>query len=174
MKSKKGFTLIELLVVVLIIGILAAIAVPKYQMAVIKSRISGYLTFVKSLAEAQEIYHLQNGEYTLNLKNIDITLPESCHFYPPNNFYFDHSVYCNDSIMIDMNAYNALPMGRIAIKYCPNYANDRAMCSASNSELIIYFYLHYSETMPNEIHCEGITDKGKAICQQFSGQMIID
>ena len=59
--NKKGFTLIEILIVVLIIGILAAIAVPKYQEAVDKSRMIEALTALTTLQKAIDIYVLENG-----------------------------------------------------------------------------------------------------------------
>jgi prepilin-type N-terminal cleavage/methylation domain-containing protein len=62
-KSKKGFTLIELLVVVLIIGILAAIAVPQYFKVVEKGKVAEALQWVGTVQGAQESYLAQYGVY---------------------------------------------------------------------------------------------------------------
>ncbi|WP_424245470.1 prepilin-type N-terminal cleavage/methylation domain-containing protein [Elusimicrobium posterum] len=75
MMNKKAFTLIELLVVVLIIGILAAIALPQYTKAVEKSRASEGLILFKAISSAQDRYFLQNSSYATNADELDIDLP---------------------------------------------------------------------------------------------------
>lgn len=71
-----GFTLIELLVVVLIIGILAAVALPQYQKAVLKSRFATVKATVRALSDAQKTYFMANGEFASRLDELDIQVPQ--------------------------------------------------------------------------------------------------
>ena len=67
-----GFTLIELLVVVLIVCILAAIALPQYEKAVARSRLSQLMITAKNIYDAQQAYYLANGQYASKLEELDI------------------------------------------------------------------------------------------------------
>lgn len=83
--NKKAFTLIELLVVVLIIGILAAVAVPQYNKAVNKTHVAKAKIVLKSIANALEAKALEYDNYCLDwgndLEGIDISIPENSSFY---------------------------------------------------------------------------------------------
>ena len=72
--TKKGFTLLELLVVVVIIGILAAIALPQYKLAVTKSKFAALKNLTKSLLDAEERFYMTNGNYTDYISNLDIDI----------------------------------------------------------------------------------------------------
>ena len=71
-ENKVGFTLVELLVVVLIIGILASVALPQYQKAVLKSRYNALMPIAKSVANGNETYYLEHGTYATSPANLDV------------------------------------------------------------------------------------------------------
>ena len=72
---KYGFALMELLVAVLIVGVLAAVAVPMYKKAVVKSRFTTMIPLAKAIADAQEMYYLGKGDYAENLGELDVSIP---------------------------------------------------------------------------------------------------
>ena len=72
MTNRKGFTLIELLVVVLIIGILAAMAMPAYFKAVERSRTAEADTMIGSVVNAQQRYKMKTGNYTTTWTALDV------------------------------------------------------------------------------------------------------
>ena len=86
--KRRGFTLIELLVVVLIIGILAAVAVPQYQMAILKSHYAKIKSLANSLAQTQEVYYLTNGQYAEKIEKLDIDMPGGKLNTSTDNEYF--------------------------------------------------------------------------------------
>ena len=73
-RKSDGFTLIELLVVVLIIGILSAVALPKYQVAVAKAKYVQLMTSAEALWKAQQVYYMANGEYAKTFDDLDIQI----------------------------------------------------------------------------------------------------
>ncbi len=94
----KGFTLIELLVVVLIIGILAAIALSKYQLAVGKSQFATLKNLTRSIAEARNRYFLVNSEYPKSTQNLDIDIEANEESYSSEtkilSFYTSQDIKC--------------------------------------------------------------------------------
>ena len=100
MMSKQAFTLIELLVVVLIIGILAAVALPQYQKAVAKARTVEFLTIINAAEKALTSYYLAHGgedkdffvasggQVSANqLQELDITIPITAQLIKDYNWY---------------------------------------------------------------------------------------
>ncbi len=70
-----GFTLIELLVVVLIIGILAAAALPSYRVAVGTSRVATMYAFMRAVDQAQQHFYMQTNRYASNFDSLVVAIP---------------------------------------------------------------------------------------------------
>ena len=125
-----GFTLIELLVVVLIIGILAAVAVPQYQVAVKKADLSRYMQLVRSLREAEEVYYLENGTYTSDLRLLSIEAPQG-----------------SDCVLTKYSAYYNCPTTTVRYGIFNNATNAQA--GDSSIRYVQYFADYSSESDAN-------------------------
>ena len=126
----KAFTLIELLVVVLIIGILAAIAVPQYQKAVAKARFAELKIVTKQLYNAQQMYYLENGRYSNKRDELAISLGPVPTNTPNYNLPFAHG-----SCGVEGSVNNEHP------------GAQNIYCQLNKPEISLWFYLTIDRKM---------------------------
>lgn len=128
-----GFTFIELLVVVLIIGILAAIAVPQYQKAVERARASEALVNVRTLVNALKIYEMANGKITADFSQLDVNLPGTL---SPNNQQLSTDLFTysiNDIKFYRVYAKRSNPQHAPSLSYTIYYRDGSGYgCSAED------------------------------------------
>ncbi|MBO7237898.1 MAG: prepilin-type N-terminal cleavage/methylation domain-containing protein [Elusimicrobiaceae bacterium] len=158
--NKSAFTLIELLVVVLIIGILAAIALPQYQKAVTKARVATMLPLLSSIKQAQEVYYMANGQYAVDIKDLDIDWPGKCAAYTA-------TASCGNYWYVAIAAGGA-NVRSAAASYCPGYNESGDSCVGKRDFQLIYRYIHTDTSNRNE--CAAWSNLGRNVCKNLSGK----
>src|SRR5437773_4594781 len=79
-RGRKGFTLVELAVVIIIIGILAAFAVPRFLDSVERSKAGEAFNYLAAVRSAQERYQIRQGTYSDDVTKLDIQMPDPKYF----------------------------------------------------------------------------------------------
>ena len=155
MRRLGGFTLIELLVVVLIIGILASVAIPQYEVAVKKSRLSAAIPLVKTLADAEEVYFIAHGVYTQSISDLDVDMPAGC--TPADRATDDGYVITPNGVIVDLLSGEKSTLLTVV----------EAELRDGNSSIKYRQYLQNS-SHPSERHCVG----NEKVCKSMGGTLL--
>lgn len=153
--NKKGFTLIELLVVVLIIGILAAMAMPQYFKAVERSRMTEADTLLGSIAQAQRRKFLQTNRFVTNYRALDVSPKDS-----NGSTYYTKG---NPTTGANGNGFAVVLFGdtfQTGIATATRHAATGALQ---------YKYSLSRYYQGDNVTCNGENDAGKELCADFCG-----
>ncbi|WP_428043838.1 type IV pilin protein, partial [Candidatus Avelusimicrobium faecicola] len=145
-----GFTLIELLVVVLIIGILAAMALPQYFKAVERSRMAEAVTLMDSIVKSQRRKLMQTNRYANLFAGLDVSFKGA-----RSNYYYTKR---------DGNGFI------ISLTYDGSSVTaSRTFNSSSSSDSLQYRYQLKRYYQSDYTSCWGYNDAGKELCMDFCG-----
>ena len=166
MKNKLGFTLIEILVVILIIGILAAVALPQYQMAVTKAKVASMMPLMRRFKDALAEYKLQHGSYrTDDGKN---PTADTLGVYWPSDWKngnkpCGNSDHCKNNYW--MCFYNEEGTGHV---YCSHdFSND--------DYFLIMMYQpdeNIAEGVQGMMTCEAAGTESNKVCKALGGKVV--
>ena len=161
MNKTKAFTLIELLVVVLIIGILAAVALPQYQKAVLRSRFTQLVTAVRTLRDAEHRYKLANGEYTMDRDNLDIEFAGSDKRFPTMKY--------------QLNLDNKGNCGIEGVTYNVSDSRNHVYCKLSTGDDPIIELSYHLDTSAWRCCIFHLSNQyAEKLCQQEMGSTTLD
>ncbi len=75
--------MIEIMIVIVVIGVLAALAFLSYRIQMLKIRNQEAIPILTALWEGQKEYYRENGTYSVDINDLDVTIPTSKHFFNP-------------------------------------------------------------------------------------------
>ena len=158
--NNKGFTLIELLVVVLILGILAAMAMPQYFKAVERSRMTEAVSLLSSISQTQQRKYLQINKYATDYRGLDVAPAGATGsaYYTKGNVTTGAG---GNGFVVTLSAANA---------YTTGFATATRVAGASSNAAGLNYQYNLVRYYASDLTtCNGTNTNGQALCADFCG-----